>query len=622
MQRQSALCIGVVGALAGVLASCALGGDEGGVDGPDAGPSADCIMRIVVATESPRAPDDIVLTATVESRELTGFRSYQWDVTSDGDPVALNELTADGAQVAFYALTPGPYRVLLAGSIGGYTCVPDTATINVADPNADAVEYRLRLVPRAGQPAPVQERALSLVPGLDFELDTVSVSGGLSVDGLVRKDGGSPLAGYVRATPVGASVPWLIEGFAGDDGAFSLRLEAGLYDLLVVPTDGSVAPVRFSDLAADAAWELSVRPGIDIDGVVTGPAQTPLGDAQVTLTVDGVPSTLAGTGADGAFTLSTRPGTEATLAVIPAADSGLPWLTLPASGALADSLGNGAPPLAVTYADQLSSRQVTATALAADGVTPLAGVRATWTARPLAGAATLTAGGDPIALTGSAHLSATSDDSGAWPRLDLPVAPDGGIYDVVLEPADDALGVTLLEVDLSAGTPSELALVAPAQVAGRTLDSVRDPAPGVRVSATPLGTLAQSTGAGATAVTAADGRFSLALTAGGAYELRFDSPDPALGSARHIVTAPGPGEGLDLGALELPAAFRVSGRAVFTGGAGGAAGVTVQLLCLACAPPDSDRPLAEAVTDITGGFTLRVPIGGAIAAGVGPATRP
>jgi hypothetical protein len=191
------------------------------------------------------------------------------------------------------------------------------------------------------------------------------------------------------------------------------------------------------------------------------------------------------------------------------------------------------------------------------------------------------------------------------PALQLPEA----VYDVLIEPAAGADGAQLMEVDLSPGvaTPQRLALGAPARVRGVVTDASGAALAGVRVSATPSGALAGATTAGAAAVTGATGEFVLSLAGGGDYELAWTTADARHARARQTVRAPGAGAELDLAAVSLAPALRVSGRVTIAGGAGGSAGVTLQLLCFTCNGAEPSWPVAEAVTGATGEFALAVP---------------
>jgi hypothetical protein len=422
------------------------------------------------------------------------------------------------------------------------------------------------------------------------------------VSGSIRTPAGEPLPSYVRATRSDAAP---VEAFAGASGAFSMRLEGLRFDVLVVPVDPAHAPARFPAQPATADWAFTVPAAPIVSGTLGGPAG--LAGARVAMRIDGAPATVATTDAQGDFSLPMHPGAAAELLVVPA-DTGLPWLELGPSSELAGALA-GAGDVDISYTAGMVAREVAPTAFDAGGA-PLGGVRATWIARTVTASDSAPAGTVTIddalvlPLAGTARVTASAGPDGVWPPVRLPAA----IYDVVLEPAGASAasgGVTVREVDLVANaTVDRLDLAQPALVHGRAVDSDGNGLSNLQVTASPLGLLAHSPAAGASAGTAVDGAFTLALAPDTDYELVIDSPDRRHGRARVTVPAPAAGQSLDLPPTRLPAASRLRGEVALLDGAGGAAGITVLLSCLAC---DDPTPVAEAVTDSTGAFVLAVP---------------
>lgn len=596
------------------LAAAALGGcaatNSGDSGEPDAGPvEPRCHMRIAITPDALRAPVGVEAAASVDSGGLTGVHSYAWTVSRDGAPVSATPLAGDAA-IAFVADTPGIYEVILEGAIGDRPCLDAVERVNVADPAAGEPAYRLRLLPRSGQPIPIQEVPGSVLAGAgeDVALGTLALAPGVAVSGRVESDAGEPLAAYVRAVPRGAAVPWPVEGFSGADGALTLRLEDTRHDVLVVPlsSDGGHAPVLLTDLLAAPSWTLRVPAAPELPGTLVDREGEPLATAQIAVRTGDLPAVLATTDTAGAFAVPARAGAVG-LTVVPPADTGLPWLELPAAEALDSSAGA----LDIAYDPGLESATFTATS-----PTPVPDARATWIARPMPDAGTIFApgsapdsGASSMTLTGTLRLPVRANAAGAWPEISLPRA----VYDVILEPAGEG-GASLIEVDLRApGAPPALAPVAAATLAGTVVDADGAAVAGVEVVAAALGLLAQSPGAGASAVTDEDGRFSLGVTPGGSYELLLDDPARSHGRLRVIEDAPGPGQSRELGALALPRAFLAGGRLVLLPSGAAASGVVVQLVCAACAASEGHTPAAEAVTDAFGSFALRVPV---------PATAP
>ncbi len=212
----------------------------------------------------------------------------------------------------------------------------------------------------------------------------------------------------------------------------------------------------------------------------------------------------------------------------------------------------------------------------ADGSTPAGGSRVTWIARPIAGAGTITIGAASSPATGVVRRSAAVDAGGDMAATLLPEA----VYDAVVEPpagaprATDAPSVTA--VDLSGGgEPGPLALAAPARLLGQVVappdrddeDGAPIPLAGVRVQATPrAGVLLGAASAGAAAITDGEGRFTLSVAGGGAYEVTADGIALREGRIRLYVNAPAPGAASDLDVLALPRVLRAIGVIEMGGG--------------------------------------------------------
>ncbi|HWN66914.1 MAG TPA: hypothetical protein VNM90_04695, partial [Haliangium sp.] len=391
-------------ALAG-LGACSLG--EGGYqDEPDSGVGPGCWMRAAIVPSLPRAPVTMELTASIDvaGGELAGFRAYSWSVRSGDAEQEIAPLDADGARVAFLAEVPGEYRISLDGSVGATACVAWSTSLNVADPGAESQVYRLRLIPSSGQELPIQEIPQSIATGVDMSLGTLVVSPGIAVTGTVEDESGVPLRAYLRVTPRGAAVPWFVESFSGMDGSFSLRLESTRYDVLVVPQEPGLAPIALADLLTLSQWRLVVPASPALTGKITDAQGAPLAGAQVSVGAGGVPAVLATTDEAGEFTVPVRAGSAVGMTVVPPADTGLPWLELPASTALASTAG----PATIAYAPDLDVVSFAAVARDAGGA-PLPGARATWMARPLSSAGSLTVDGQaPIALAGTTRITVTA----------------------------------------------------------------------------------------------------------------------------------------------------------------------------------------------------------------------
>jgi len=106
---------------------------------------------------------------------------------------------------------------------------------------------------------------------------------------------------YLRFAPNGAPDA-VVEAFSNSLGHSSVRLVPALYTVLVVPSLPGSVPRRIANWSSASAF-LVVDAGTPITGTVCDAATLPIRDAQVQLTIDGVPSTLATTAADGTFLL-------------------------------------------------------------------------------------------------------------------------------------------------------------------------------------------------------------------------------------------------------------------------------------------------------------------------------
>lgn len=593
-------------AIGAALASTACGAADAGGE-PDGGVTTYCTMVVAVTPAAPEAPATVSLEGSI-TREgsVFGTESYQFSVTFDDTAVATSELDPyDGSRVSFDAPTPGPYRVELRGSVGATACTDGVEWVNVSDPSAGLDSFRFRFAPAAGQPAPMQERVFAIPGGADYSLGTVGLDSGVEVNGYVRDASAAPLAAYLRVAPTGGDAH-ATEVFADDAGAFHARLEAGTYDVLVVPDSGAVAPELRASLGLSALGLLTLSPGDSITGVVLGPGGTPLEGARVSLRIDDVPSAIATTDAAGAFSVLARAGGATAVTVNPPAGSGLPRLEVDASAGLVAASGT---PLNVAYSAALSSRALSLDVMRSDAATPAPGARVTFIARPLAVAGSVTPqGGTARSARGELRITAEADAGGSLPALSLPET----VYDVVVEPPVALTGeaIRLAEVDLSPGevAPTTLALAQPATLTGSTVDDAQVGIAGVTVSAVPRGLLANATRAFSTATTAADGTFAIAVVGEGEYDLVLEPRGAGYARARSSgVLAPAAGGSQALAAIELPNAIAVTGSVDIPGVAGGAAGVHVMALCYDCTGVTAAAPLADAVTDTAGNFVLALP---------------
>ena len=592
---------------AGLLGACGAAGDSGELL-PDGGPPSPCEVEISFDPALPSVGVTTVASAVIDGS--TGLRTFEWLVFFTGDPsgdveVPVSPSGTGSAQISFTPQVEGSYQVIAYGKVDGQSCLAANDVIYVAA--TPPVTYRLRLVPGANHPAPVQERLIDL-PAADFDLRDLQLENGIEVTGTVRDSAGAPLpAAYVRAVPLVAGTPAFLEAFADEQGGFAMRLQNLLYDVLVVPAGaGAPPPALFRGSQATSSIQLSLPPAVAVTGVVTGPDGTSMGGATVSINTGQLPSVISTVERSGAFAIQTRLDQDVSVTLVPPPGSDLPQLELPASPALTAALQTGATTLDIAYASSVSMQTITPTAILADDSTPVLGARAVWIARATQDAGEITAGdGTPLVATGTRRLIVPPEPDGSWPAITLPAA----VYDVIIEPPP-ASGepASLLEVDLTGDTPSSttLSMVPHATLRGTVTSAAGSGLGQVRVTARPKGLLAQSTGARPSTTTAADGSFTLAVAAGSEYDLILESASRALGRQRLAVDGLMPGQSMDLGILPLPDTYQITGRVSLPGGAS-LAGVSLQLLCSGCQGPASTEPLAVAVSDATGQFVLFLP---------------
>ncbi len=600
-------------ALALVAASgCASSGDgddddiivfpDASTGSPDGAPPPYCSMSFGTSPLAPEAPATVTVTGFADKFGVFGLEVFSWSVTRGGGEIVWTSIDPDDRIITFEADVAGPYRINLEGTVGVDTCLGATRMINVAEPAAASVSYRLLLVPPPQLPAPPQVQTVTVQGGADYDLGDRNLEGGLALSGAVIGPGDVPVAGYLRATY--ATDPVLAiprETFAGAAGAFTIRLLPGSYDVLIVPSGSAVAPQRYIGVTtAVLDGTISVPAADTVTGSVLLSDGTALAGVRVALRIDGIPSTIATTDVTGSFSLLARTGGPTAVTVVPL-DGTLPQLDLAAGAGLVAAVGT---PLEIRYAAGTGTLPHSFTAVASDGTTPVPGATVTFIARDIPAAGTVTPqGGSALIAVGSGTVVVTADGAGAvGPVLLLPA-----VYDVVVAPPLGSSGADashIVTVDLTSGTPpTSVALAAPAKVLG----TVTSLAIGDRVTAVPRGLLARA-GAPTVEAVIADptAAFELDLIGGGVYDVTIHArPEIRRAPVRLSVTAPAPGVTLDLATIDLPAAIKITG-VVDSSFAGGVSGVTVALLCDDCTGPDAVVPIAETVSGTGGAFTLLV----------------
>lgn len=588
----------LLAALAAALSGSCGGGDAS--DTADGGPlDPRCEMQI-----SRRAPTNPEVGAVIDvdgaifKQDVVGIESYLFSVDGPpgSDPSPRMRAAGDDALIEFDADVVGTYRVELRGDVAGLSCTDDVESFYVALPGAPTTSFRFRFSPGLGQEAPPQDKVFEIPGGGDFPLGVIGLDKGLLTTGMVSDTG--PLAAYLRFTRTfdGAAT----EVFADESGAISTRLLAGAYEVLVVPELATAVPAIFSDLniTGAGALTLSLGAGESITGTVRDGGGQPVADAQVSLRIDGVPSTVATTDANGNFAVLAHAGGATALTVTPPAASGLPRLELAASAGL---VASATAPLAIDYAAPLTARTIDVVLRAADGATPMPGASATLIARPISGAGAVTPQGGSSLVAAGHHRATAGADAAGRIALHLPDA----IYDVIVRSPAGVASLLVADLEAGQGTPASLVAAAPARVTGRVLDAAAG-VEGARVTARPVAMLASEPMAGAVAVAGADGSFALDVVAGGDYELVIEPPARL---AREIVTgvqAPAATEEVAIGDRVLAPAIVVRGQVAIPGNSQ-PGGVTVQVFCATCTGTAAFTPVAEAVADNDGRFAVSIP---------------
>lgn len=540
-----------------VLASCAA--NTGAVD-------STCSVSITL-TPGTTVPRNTVVTATAQ---VVGARATQLDwVISNRDTV----LTRSGESVSFEATEPGMYEVYLASP--AVDCGGVTATLRVDD-GLPLFGYQLRVSAPDGRVALLSYTdRFNHDAELDLQARAERVTGQVEVGGV-----GAPA--IVRLWPGNREDP-VAELATASDGTFEVLLEEAKHDVLVVPL-GAEAPQRLEwTPVAGVTSKLRVSAGLTVTGRVLAPLGGALAGARVALTIDGVPSTVATTDADGRYALRARAGSKVEVSVTPPAGSGLPRLTV------SDAALSLAAPLELRYADTLAVGELGGLAITHQGAAA-PGARVTVVG-------TIAAAGciEPCAstkLAGFVRLSAITDGSGQLASLLVPRAS----LHAVLEAASGEQAVHALD---TAAPPASLAIGAEPQISGAVaLAGTALPEALVRLE--PLGPL-EAAGTGARQLrTGADGRFSAPVAVAGRY--RVVASDPQWRGLPAAMDASAPAA---IGTLALRPRIVLRGKV--TDGTRAIPHAAIELQCGSCVGLERQRPISGALADSTGAYQLALP---------------
>lgn len=561
------------------------GGPGGGGDAPDFRP---CAVALAINPPAPEAGPSTVVRVSAEVLNVEGVLGYQWRVEREGATVDFTPAQPDGSQIDFAAPLPGTYTVILDVTGASPPCLTTVRPIGIPLPGAASQTVRLRVVAPGGA-APVLEVRREITGGANASFGILSVETGRAVSATLRGPGGV-LPAYLRFAPTSAPDA-VVEAFADAAGLVTARLLAQPHDVLVIPSRSSgVAPARIAGwVPASGPTPIDIGAGATVTGTVRDPSNAPLADATVTLSIDGVPSTVAVTRNDGTFQLQAATGSTAIVEVTPPAGGGLPRLSATLQGF------SPAGALDIRYAAALVRRSLAGMIVRRDGA-PVAGARLA-VVGSLAEVGTVAAGSSaPVSATGEVRIAATADAAGALPGTLVPAAALSGV--VTVAGAD----VAVVPLDTSDGVPAAIDAPPMESIEPFVVGSFGLELPGAILEVVPVGALAMAGVPRHQVTVGSDGRASTALASGGRYDLRFQ--DPRLRGGQLIVadrTA-----ATVAGEYRLPESLQLTGT-LLLGGMQPLGGALVQILCDACNGIERAKPIAEAVSDATGGFVLSVP---------------
>lgn len=565
------------------LVACLLALHGCGTSSGDDGQPYPCPVGLGFSPTQPVAGEGttIRVTAHVDAQDVV---DYFWRVTFGGQDVTFMPAQDDRSQIDFRAAAPGIYDVSLDALINTHHCGGGMLAVNVRAPGGKRERFRLRIVPPRSFVAPPLEKLVPIDGGADVDLGSTTVDPGDLINPLVTSPDG-PLPAYLRFSPYSAQDA-IVEAFSDGAGHATARVIPGLYSVLVVPSVATAAPRRIDNWSSSNPM-LTVAAGAPITGSVHDPADAPLAGATVQLTIDGVPSTVATTAADGSFALRAAGVGETVVEVTPPAASGLPRLVATSS---TFDLGK---PFQVRYADSLAVTDLAGTRVLRQGA-PVANARVVVVAA-LAAVGTVTAGPQEAA-SGAVRIAASADAGGALPAMLVPAAAMSAV--ITAGPGDLAVAA----LDTRAGVPASLDAPAMASFVTAVVDVAGKHLPGAVIDAVPVGALAMAAAPTLHVVAGAAGTATAALAAGGHYDLRVR--DPAGNGAPIVVgdrTA-----GTIAASYPLPPAIVVRGTVKYAGGQV-LPNAAVQILCDQCSGLERAKPLAEASTDETGTYSLAVP---------------
>jgi hypothetical protein len=384
------------------------------------------------------------------------------------------------------------------------------------------------------------------------------------------------------------------------------------YNLLLIPA-GNFAPTLFSGLPADLAGLANTTlfdAGINVSGQALRADGTPVTDARLVLREGTRPSTVGISNSGGAFSLLTREG-DLSVEIAAPPDSGLPDGHVDAGAGFTLARNAADPTLNMRWA-ALPAGALKLTIRSADGATVVARAAVhVELATPIAAAGQLTVhAGDGSAaaadlilpVSGSVHADAVGDDKG---NVTFPALAAGSYRVTVVPPATAGAtaAITAATVDVvTAGVTRDVRIAQTVTLTGTLQPAATTK--GVRITAIDTGgDIVTST---VSTLVGDGGRYQLVVNPGRSYKLWAVPGANQLFARAVLGTVQAPMTDQALPTFTLAAGMAT---ASFVRAGGPVADALVQVFCPRSSPTclDVTLPIAEAVTDGNGKFTVMLP---------------
>ncbi len=566
-----------------VIVVCALGcGELGGPSGDD-----QCAIGIDFDPAMPIAGPTTEVRANSVVDGAAGVLTYDWRVRFNGALIPHTDAQVDGRDITFPAHDPGVYEVSLQVS-GGAFCPAATQQLTVAAEDPHVLHVRLHITPPITTTAPPYDRRLTINGGGDVSLGPVVLDPGVRAIGTVTtSSGGAGVIAYLKFLPLGRPDA-AVEAYSTAAGAFDAHVVDQAHDVLVIPSAPGLAPRRFASWMPGQSFSLDA--GSPITGSVLDPSGLGLGNTKVQLTIDGVPSSLGTTAANGSFALRgvPAPGKLVKIEVTPPAASGLPRLEAIDTFDLAQ-------PFFVTYDSDVSTRDLAGTHVRRGGIAQ-ANAKVTIVGS-LAAIGSVSNGLVSASATGIVRVAVSADGTGALPPTRVPALPMTAVVNI----ASSDLAVAAL--DLTSGVPADIIALPMQGISTEGRDPSSVAIPGIVLDLVPIGVLAQA-GAPIVHLVGDDaGQITGLVANGGHYDARWYD---ASGSGGPLVVTDVTTQTLAV-SYTLPPALVISGEVSITGNPNAISGAAVQILCGSCDGIERTRPIAEVASDRLGRFDVAVP---------------